>query len=124
LVNPDVRGGDVSFFKTKGTFFERVKAYVTAGAGEGWLVAVGAVECAWLVVRLIFIVLSLFMLCYQRRYFLMTFILLYLFYFSMITGHDGCARFRMLFEFLLIALTAAGIDTMLQRFCQKRSGSA
>jgi hypothetical protein len=33
----------------------------------------------------------------------------YLAYFSLITGHDGCARFRMLFEFVLIVLAALGV---------------
>jgi hypothetical protein len=30
-------------------------------------------------------------------------------YFLIITGHDGCARFRMMIEWNLLALTAFGI---------------
>jgi len=28
----------------------------------------------------------------------------------MVTGHDGCARFRMMIEFLLIVLAAGGLN--------------
>ena len=33
-------------------------------------------------------------------------------FFSFITGHDGCARFRMMFEFLLIILSAFGFSRL------------
>jgi hypothetical protein len=41
--------------------------------------------------------------------FCLFFFLSYLFYFSIITGHDGCARYRLMFEFILILLSSYAI---------------
>jgi hypothetical protein len=45
LVEPAVHGGDVSYFKTKGSMLQqRVHAYITSGATQSWVVVVGYLE--------------------------------------------------------------------------------
>jgi 4-amino-4-deoxy-L-arabinose transferase-like glycosyltransferase len=109
LVEPNVKGGDISFFKTKGNLIQRAWFYIESGATSNWLKAVGWYEAIWTILRYIFCFFALLTIFYLRRYTLLYFINSYIFYFSIITGHDGCSRFRMMFEFVLIILTAFGI---------------
>ncbi len=110
LVEEDVKGGDISFFKMHGTVFDKAWQYVSYGATHWWVMAIGLFEAFWHVIRYLFCLAGLWLL-YRRRYYnVLVLCLLYLAYFSLITGHDGCARFRMMFEFLLIILAAGGLD--------------
>ena len=53
--------------------------------------------------------MSFFVLFESREYFLISFFVLTIGYFAFITGHDGCARYRMMFEGLYIILAAYGL---------------
>ena len=81
-----------------------------AGTERLWLRAVACAEGVWTVVRLFFCGIAILWFIRRRAWSLLYFFAAYLFYFSMITGHDGCARFRMLFEFVLIVLMAIGLS--------------
>jgi hypothetical protein len=109
LVEQTVKGGDISFFKTKGNLIQRARLYIESGATSNWLKAVGYYEAIWSIIRYILCVFALLTIFYLRKYTLLYFISSYIFYFSIITGHDGCARFRMMFEFVLIILAAFGL---------------
>jgi 4-amino-4-deoxy-L-arabinose transferase-like glycosyltransferase len=109
LVEPAVKGGDISFFKAKGTLIEKAWLYIESGATSNWIKAIGLYEAIWSIVRCILCFLALLTIFNSRRYALLYFISSYIFYFSIITGHDGCARFRMMFEFVLIILASFGL---------------
>lgn len=109
LLNEKVRGGDISFFKMKGSWWHKIKSYIVVGANSWWLRAIAFFEAVWQPLRYLLCLIALMFIFGQKRYVLFYFFSSYLAYFSLITGHDGCARFRMMFEFILIMLAAAGL---------------
>ena len=109
LVEPNVHGGDISFFKTKGNFYQRIWSYAAGGTDSLAIKFIGAMEAFWTILRYILCLIALLFLFYKRRWSELFFLTFFIFYFSMITGHDGCARFRMMFEPILILLSALGI---------------
>jgi 4-amino-4-deoxy-L-arabinose transferase-like glycosyltransferase len=114
LVEPQVHGGDISFFKMHGTWLQKAWLYIESGATSTCLKSIGFYEAIWSIIRYILCFLALLTIFNSkvfnsRRYFLLYFIGSYIFYFSIITGHDGCARFRMMFEFVLIILASLGL---------------
>lgn len=111
LIEPKTHGGDISFFKMSGTLFQKVRGYIEAGTTTGWLIGIAYAEACWSLIRLFFIVLGLWWL-YGAAGDITCFLLLYLGYFLVITGHDGCARFRMMIEVPLVLLTALGIGAL------------
>lgn len=109
LVEPNVHGGDISFFKIHGSIFQKALFYIQSGASSNWLKSIGFYEAIWSIIRYILCIFALITILINKRYTLLYFIGSYIFYFSIITGHDGCARFRMMFEFVLIILAAVGL---------------
>lgn len=113
LVEPDVHGGDISYFKTVGSLWTKINAYICAGATHWWVCAVGYYEAIWSLIRFGLSILGLLFFLQRRNWSFIYLVIAYCGYFSGITGHDGCARFRMLFEFVLIILAAIGLDVVL-----------
>ena len=120
LVDDRVHGGDVSFFKCKGNVWQKINSYLDGGASCWWLFYIAAAEALWTLVRWLFVVIALGKLLLARQFALVYFISCYIGYFSMITGHDGCARFRMMFEFVLIVMVAYGMVTAYDFFMSRR----
>lgn len=114
LVEPAVHGGDISYFKIQGSLLQRVHGYIKSGATQSWVVVVGYLELLWSLIRIFLCFIGMFWFVLKRRFDVLWFFTAYLFYFSLITGHDGCARFRMLFEFVLILLAALGIEALMK----------
>lgn len=112
LVEPHVYGGTISFFKMQGGVLGKSWAYITAGATKKWVIAVGIFEAFWSVVRYVLFLLALVVLFRTGKMHWLLLSLAFIGYFSLITGHDGCARFRMMFEFLLIILAAGGVTCL------------
>ncbi len=119
LVDETVYSGQFSFFRMPGSIYERVKLYVVGNTALFWVKMVSALECLWQLVRYFLIVIALGYLIHTKRFMILLFFLSYLSYFSLITGHDGCARFRMMFEGQLVVLTALGMWTL---FIYKKNG--
>jgi len=115
LVDPNVHGGDISFFRLQGTVWQKINRYIVAGTSLLWVKVVGYLETCWSLMRYVLCLIGLLGLWGMRRYAEFYLFSSYLFYFAMITGHDGCARFRMLFEFILIILAAYGLWLILGR---------
>lgn len=113
LVDPSVHGGDISFFRLHGSSLQKIHRYIVAGTSLGWVHVVGYAEAVWSIIRYLLCALGLYGIIITRRYAILYLFLSHLFYYSMITGHDGCARFRMLFEFILIILAAYGLWLMI-----------
>lgn len=119
LVEQDLHGGDISYFKTKGSLIQRAHAYVNTGTKKQWIIALGYFEVVWSLIRLALCFAAILLLMQTHQWLLIYLIVTYLAYFSLITGHDGCARFRMLFEWLLIIMAALGV-LALKTFFQKK----
>ncbi len=123
LVDKNIHGGDISFFKTQGSVCQKIHTYITGGTKLCWVYIVGYLEFFLSFVRYFIVLLALFYLLLRKKYAYVYFFSSYLFYFSMITGHDGCARFRMLFEFMLVILMAVGLYVLFDMFKCKLSKS-
>lgn len=116
LVEPKTKGGDVSFFFTGGSIFSRIYQYVTNGTQNKIIMGVGFFEFGWTIIKYLLVAIALLMLLYTKQYFLFLFFSSYLFYFAFVTGFDGCARYRTMFEFILIMLAARGIILIKDKF--------
>lgn len=115
LVAPSLQGANNSFFATKGTLLQRVFAYVTQASSHVWVSIVAWYEVFFSVLRWVLCVFGLYVLYTRRQWFAVSLCVMYLGYFFGITGHDGCARFRMMSEGMIIVLAAGG----LQQICNK-----
>ncbi len=112
LLEPDLRGGDVSFFKTSGNVLQRTWAYISGGTNFILVKIIGVMESLYTLLRYFLILCAFIFLIFKKRWDILFLFIFYIFYFAMITGHDGCARFRMMFEPALIILTALGFVVM------------
>lgn len=121
LIEQNVHGGDISYFKTQGSLFGRVHAYVSARTIQLWVIIIGYIEILWSMLRFILCLVGMLWVIMKRSMLEVYVMTVYLAYFSLITGHDGCSRFRMLFEWLLIILAALGIWFLCLNFRQKLS---
>jgi len=115
LVEPNVHGGDVSFFRMPGTGLQKALSYIQAGTTSEWVKLVGLLEAIWSLLRYFLCFIALLWLLHKKRWDLLYFFTSFIFYFSIITGHDGCARFRMMFEFVLIILAALGLWIIMRK---------
>lgn len=110
LLEPKLKSGECSFFKVNGsTFFERIKNYIEYGTNSIGIQVIGFLEFITILACYLLSAITLFNLGINKRWFILSFILSFIFYFTIITGHDGCGRFRMMIEPWLIICEAAGI---------------
>lgn len=112
LLHEELEGGMCSFSNTSGPLFYRFKSYIFGWTSSSILKGIALLEALYNYFRFIFIWLALFYLFLHKQYFLSIFFIVPIAYLSFITGHDGCARYRLMFEPLLIVLTALGIYIM------------
>ncbi len=119
LVNKNLAGGDLSFFKLKGKFFDRISNYVLSGTDLYTVKLVAVLEVIWSLLRIFLILAALIFLLVRRNFKIFFLLIFYIFYFAFITGHDGCARFRMMFEPVLIILVAQGLQMFWYRIRYK-----
>lgn len=118
LLEPNVRGGDISFSKTSGSILQRTWNYISCGTDSSVIKFVGVLEAIWTILRYFLVFVALIFLIIRKRWAEFLFFIFFIFYFSMITGHDGCARFRMMFESVLIILTALGFAVIFFKNCE------
>lgn len=114
LLEPSSLGGDtrtcVSFFNSENpSLFGKIGDYISAGTTLVSVKIVGFLEIIINLLRYILALIGFIILVKKRQWFLIALFGSYLFYFSMITGHDGCARYRLMFEFILIILAALAV---------------
>lgn len=107
MIEPDGSLSGHSFFGQQGTLFEKMYAYIVGGTASAWVVVLGWYECIWSIFRLLFALCGLCFLFKKDVYagwlFLSACISL-----SLPTGIDGCCRYRIIFEAVLILLSAIG----------------
>ncbi len=123
MFNPEIQGGSCSFFNMQGNFLERAQKYITFGSTSSYLSLIALCEAIWLLLQYLFVIIALIYLFLQKKYALLSFFCSYIGYFSFITGHDGCGRYRLMFEPILLLLTALGIVIFYQAFIQQKKVS-
>lgn len=115
LIAHEANPGGLSFFRLSGDTFQRLHSYITGCTNLTWIKILGYWEAILLIINYFFLIVGLHALLKQQRWTALIFIILYLAYFVGITGHDGCARFRMMIDMFLITLAAGGIQFALTR---------
>lgn len=115
-------GGSISFFYGSGSLFNRVSSYVSSGTNSFILKIIGFLEIIFNLLRYLFAFIALCWLFVRRRWFLFLFFTSYMFYFTLVTGFDGCARYRTMFEFVLLLLAALGITLLFAPYQVKERG--
>lgn len=113
LLEPTTKGGDVSFFESKGTFFKKICNYICGGTTSTNIKVIGLMEFLWNILRTLLVIFAMLFLLVRKEWFLFFFFAAYLGYFSLVTGFDGHARYRMMIEFVLIMLSAVSIKLLL-----------
>jgi len=106
LIEPAVHGGDCSFFALNGSITQRIQDYITGGITHRWLLWVAYLEAAWSVLRLVLVMIGFGFLLREKKYGLVCIFVLCIVLFSFVTGMDGCCRYRITFEPILILLSA------------------
>jgi len=127
LLSQDVTGGDVSFFKCSGCLWLRVCQYVAGGAQHWSVLWVAIFEAVWTVLRYFLVLLAFIFLLLCKKYRLAFFCFGFIVALSVVTGFDGCCRYRNLFEPILVILSSfslVSLYTLLQgkgrlKFCEK-----
>jgi hypothetical protein len=115
LLDPAIRGGDCSFFKVEGTtFIARLWNYITFGDSV-WLKIIAGLEFLWTMLRYFLLLFALWIFFLREKYSLLAFCITYFFYFTLITGHDGCGRYRMMVEPLILILVAVAVQDLLKK---------
>ncbi len=109
LLNPTLEGGSHSFFKISGTVCERCVTYIVGGSPNTIVVGVALFEFFWNLVRWLLVLCALVLLVRRRSWCLLYLFGAYTFQCAFVTGIDGCCRYRMTFEPILIMLAAIGI---------------
>jgi len=121
LVDAQARGSAISFFYQQGSIFQKIHGYITMCTALKWVYVVGYLEAIWTLIRYILVLVALIYMLFRKQYVWLFLLLSYLFYFSIITGFDGCSRYRMMFEFVLIILSASGIYNLSEFFYNKKN---
>lgn len=111
LVNPAISLKPLSLFSQTGGFSDRLIAYVTDNFSHPLFAGIAIGESIWSIIRLPLIAVGLIWLLYAQPLLALLFIT-FSCYCTLITGHDGCGRYRMMFEPILIILAAIGIYLM------------
>lgn len=115
LVDDTFTSGSLSFFDLQGSLWQKMKNYIEGKTSLSWIKYVGWTEAVLLLACYIFGLLGLYLLVRRAQWVAALFVVLYVGYFVGITGHDGCARFRMMIDVLLLALAAGGVEFVYSR---------
>jgi len=120
LLEPNLKGGECSFFKMTGTFLQRLHNYIVCGTDSRTLQTIGMLEAVWTFIRWLLVLGGFFVLFHQQQYIVATLCGSYLFVCAFVTGIDGCCRYRVMFEPILILLTALSLCAVYYRLTQKK----
>ncbi|MBS1986455.1 glycosyltransferase family 39 protein [Candidatus Dependentiae bacterium] len=104
-----------SFFWLQGSLASRIYNYVIGGAVRPWIGWVALVEAFWSLIRWFCVLVACLMLWHKRSWVPFWLCTLFILTLAGMTGMDGCCRYRMTFEPILIILTAYGIVCAYQK---------
>jgi hypothetical protein len=117
MLNPALLAtpGGLSITTALGSWWTKISVYVVRGSSAWWVIALACVEVLWTLARTALLGCALVRMWSVRSFSFVAIIGLYMSYFLMVTGHDGCGRYRMMIEPLLVALTAYAVDFVITR---------
>lgn len=107
-----------SFFNQKGSLLDRFYSYIVGATSSTGVITLAWIEFFYTVMRLGCAAIGLFIL-FHRRGILGWFFLSMMIVFSIVTGIDGCCRYRITFEPILLLLAAMGL-VYLYKYCSKK----
>jgi 4-amino-4-deoxy-L-arabinose transferase-like glycosyltransferase len=120
MFNPTIQGGSCSFFNMTGNIIERIQKYICFGSISPYLTAICSIEACWRIMQYLLCIIAFIYLWTIKKYLLFFFFGSYIGYFSCITGHDGCGRYRLMFEPILIILSALALVILYQYIVRKQ----
>jgi hypothetical protein len=109
LLNPALKGTPTSLLSAQGNGIQKIDNYIGNGALYPAVRYIGWLEFIFNIVRSIFILFALGALAFRKDYWLMLFFVTFCAYFIAVTGHDGCARYRLVIEPMLTIFASFGI---------------
>lgn len=112
LLFPYIKGGDCSFFKFKGSFFQRLFTYLFYGDAPWWLALLGIFEIGLRTIAIIIGIGTALYIFLKKEWRLFWLLVFPCAYFWAITGADGCGRLRLLMEPFWIILIVIGIKNI------------
>lgn len=112
LIEPAVQGGDCSFFMVAGTVIERMYQYIYMGITHKWLYWVVWSEVIMSVIRIPLVIMGLWYMVLEKKDGLAMLFVLCIMLFCMVTGMDGCCRYRIVCEPFLLMITAYALVVM------------
>lgn len=122
MYNSDLKGGSCSYFLVPGTtVFERLSQYIQYGTTSSLLQSIAWAEIIWLLVCYFLICCAFLLLWSSRNYFLFLFCASYIGYFNFVAAFDGCGRYRMMLEPVLIPLVAYALHEFYMLWQKYRS---
>ena len=123
LYHPELAGGGCSFFKQSGNgIFGRMRAYIEYGTTNIWLHTIGWLEFIFNTIRWFLVCIGLWILFVRKNYLDFYLCIVWIFYFAIITGFDGCCRYRIFLEPILILLMALGLMTLITTLKGQNNG--
>jgi hypothetical protein len=124
LLNPTIHGGDISFFIMQGTLLERWYAYSVGGASHTIIKVIALAEGFWSLIRWLLVGFGLVFLAARNQWLILNFCLLFILNGTLITGFDGCGRYRIIIEPILIMLASYAIIAVVERMSCMRKDMA
>lgn len=121
MFNPAIQGGSCSFFNMEGNVVERIQKYISFGSVSPYLTLICSIEACWRIIQYFLCIIAFVYLWTTKKYLFFFFFSSYIGYFSCITGHDGCGRYRLMFEPILIILSALALVTLYQCIARKQN---
>lgn len=120
LLEPTLHGGDCSFFAMQGSYGEKIIAYIHYGTDSLWLKTIAWLEALWLCLRWVVVGIGIVVLWQKKRYGVAVLLCFYGVQCVLITGFDGCARYRLMVEPIVLIFAAAGIYYLYKKVRLKR----
>lgn len=109
MIEPQDVIGTHSFFNQRGSLLERCSGYIVGGTTHLGIMLLSWIELLYAVVRLLCAVIGLSVIMRNKQKILGWLFLSMMISFSIVTGIDGCCRYRLTFEPVLLLLAAIGL---------------
>lgn len=108
LIEPELHKTAHSFFVQSGSLVQRIHNYIIGGTSHTWIEHVAWFEFLWSIIRLLLAIVGLYVV-FKMNSLIGWFFVVMILSLSFPTGIDGCCRYRIVFEPILMLLTSVGI---------------
>lgn len=108
-----------SFFNCRGSLLTRCYAYIAEGTTSTLMVIIAWFEVWYTMIRLICAMIGMHVLWRNRQYSLLLLFTSIMISFSILTGIDGCCRYRISYEPALLLLAAVGLAYVYELLMKK-----